>query len=133
MTEKEKQKDVNTMKRGRTADSGAMRNSLMREAGDATWDHGRALALAATRSHIWISGPAAAEICYFQRPGRHPWFGVLPQDVLMSEGCTNWLRPLTWAWWETWPWGHEDKRAVPAPPLLQPLGEQALHLQWAAQ
>lgn len=29
---------------------------------------------------------------------------------------------------ETWPWGHENKRASPGPHQGQTLGEEALHL-----
>jgi hypothetical protein len=39
MEEKEKQKDVGTMKRGRAGDWTVVKNSMMRVAGDATWDH----------------------------------------------------------------------------------------------
>ena len=35
------------MKKGRTRDSRAMRNSLRRVASDATWDHGEVLSYAA--------------------------------------------------------------------------------------
>ena len=48
MEEKEKQKDVGTMKRGRTGDSSAVRNSLMLAAGDAIWDYGGVLVCAGT-------------------------------------------------------------------------------------
>ena len=40
MEEKEKQKDVGTMKRGRSGDWRVVRKGLMSVASDATWDHG---------------------------------------------------------------------------------------------
>jgi hypothetical protein len=55
MEEKEKQKDVYTMKRGRTGDSRVLRNSLVRVASDATRGCGE------------ICGPAAVGVCYHQR------------------------------------------------------------------
>jgi hypothetical protein len=44
MEKKEKQKDVGTMKRGRTGDSRVVRNSLMEVASEAARDHGWVLA-----------------------------------------------------------------------------------------
>lgn len=57
MEEKEIQKNVGTMNRERTGDSMVMRNSLICVANDATWEHGRVLACAATRDYVWVHGP----------------------------------------------------------------------------
>lgn len=38
-------------------------------------DHGAVLTCAATRGHIRVHGPAAAGVCYHQRPGRYPGLG----------------------------------------------------------
>lgn len=52
------------MKRGRTGDLRVVRNSPVRVAVDATWDHGGVLAYAITRDHILVHIPAAAEVCF---------------------------------------------------------------------
>ena len=31
--------------------------------------------------------------------------------MVMSEDCVELAPPLTWASWESWPWGHESRRA----------------------
>jgi hypothetical protein len=89
------------MKRGRTGDSSVMRNSLMWVASDAAWDHGGALACAATRHYVWVCGPATAVVYYHQRPERHPWPGLSPRDMLISEICAELARQLTWAFRES--------------------------------
>lgn len=58
MEENEKQKDMNTKKRGRTGHSRVMRKRQLCVAGDATKEHG--IVLSATRRHVWVYGPAAA-------------------------------------------------------------------------
>ena len=53
MEEKEKQKDVCTVKRGRAGYWNT-----------ASQGHDKVLAHAATEDHVWIHGPAAVGICY---------------------------------------------------------------------
>lgn len=48
--------------------------------------------------------------------------------MLMSESCAELALLLTWALWESWPWGHENRRADPAPTQLRCLGERAPHI-----
>ena len=112
-------------------------------------------------------GPAASGICYHQRPGKCLWCGSLPGDMLMAEDCEPLLRtgaleswlyspPNIAVWmrerypsslslltiygrWKSWPWGHESRRAIPAPtfaaalrradpvPCLDSTVELALH------
>lgn len=71
MENKEKQRDVGTMKRGRTGHTRVARNEEQPDviAGDPTWNHGRVLACAATGGHIWGHDPAVAGFCYHQKPG----------------------------------------------------------------
>lgn len=76
MGEKEKQEDVGTMKRGRTVNSKVVKNSLMFVAGNASSDYDEVLACAATQGYIWDHSPAAAGLCYHQRPGEPPWPGL---------------------------------------------------------
>jgi hypothetical protein len=35
---------------------------------DATWNHGGVLACADPGGHVWVCGPAAAGVCFHQRP-----------------------------------------------------------------
>lgn len=65
-------------------------------------DHGVVPACAGTRVHIWVFDPAAASVCYHQRPGRCLWSELLPWEMLMSGGCAELLPPLAWASWESW-------------------------------
>lgn len=55
----------------------------------------------------------------------HPWSGLLPENMLMSEGCVE--LALAWASWDSWPWGHESRRADPTPSKLQYPGECSVH------
>jgi hypothetical protein len=70
-------------------------------------DHGRVLACAATGGHIWVRDPAVAGVCYHQRLHRCPWSWLPLGDLLMSEGCAELAPPISWAWRDSWPWGHE--------------------------
>jgi hypothetical protein len=66
-------RNVGTIKKGRTGDSRVVRNSLMQATGDTIWDHGRVLAYAVTHGHIRFHGPAVAGgVCYYQKPGGVP-------------------------------------------------------------
>lgn len=62
----EKQKNVVTMKIGRTKDSRVVRDSLLPGACNTSWDHGGVLSCAATVGHVWVCGPVAARIYYHQ-------------------------------------------------------------------
>lgn len=42
-----------------------------------------------------------------------PWSGLLPGDIMMSEGCAELTSTLTWVLWENWSWGPESRRADP--------------------
>lgn len=53
------------------------------------------LASAATGGHVCTHGPVAAIVCFHQKPGRSPWSGLLPRDVLLSEGCAESAPPPT--------------------------------------
>lgn len=94
---------MGTAKRGRTGDSRVVRNSLMRGAGDATQGHGEVLTCPATNCHVWVPGAAAAEICYYQMPSRHPWSELWSSAMLMTEGYAELAPPFFWALWESWP------------------------------
>ena len=63
MEEKRKQKDVDTMKRGRTEGLKERPDSVT---GDTTWDHGGVLACAATKGDMWVHTPAGTGVCYYQ-------------------------------------------------------------------
>lgn len=52
--EEKNQEDVSITKRGRTDDLRVLKNSLMWEASNATYDHGKVLACAATKGHVWV-------------------------------------------------------------------------------
>lgn len=73
----EKQKDMCTMRRGKTGGSREVKNCLMSVATDAT------------RNHVWVHYPAAAGVCYYQRPGKHPWSRLPYSDMLLSVGCAE--------------------------------------------
>lgn len=62
--------------------------------------HGVVLAKAATKSHVWVCGPAVAGVSvivygpsYHQRPMRCPWSGLSLQTMWISEG-----RAVTWGY-----------------------------------
>ena len=80
MEEKEKQKDVGTMKTGRTRHSRVHLGTR--------WGPGLCC------NHIWGHSFITAGVCYHQRPGGCPWSGLLPGNMLMSEGCAK-LVPLS--------------------------------------
>ena len=67
----------------------------------ATWDHGRVLAWALPGDHLLVHCYAAAVVYYHQRPERHPWPGLSPRDMLISEICAELARQLTWAFRES--------------------------------
>lgn len=52
-------------------------------------NHGEALTCAVTEGHVYVRGPDTAGICCHQRPGGHPWPGLLLGDMLMSECCAE--------------------------------------------
>lgn len=59
---------------------------------------------------------------------------VCHQSAWKRERCPPLSLPLaTYSRLESWTWGHETKRAVPIPHLLQCLGELAQHLAWTKQ
>jgi hypothetical protein len=120
------------MKRHRARDLKVLGNSLMWVAGDATWDHSGVLACSATKGHVWVHGPAAAWVCYHQRPGHAPGLGCCP-------GTCSCLRAV-----QTWPHsspghcGGTDPEYVRAEDLtlctsqLQYLRKQSLHIAGVA-
>jgi hypothetical protein len=59
----------------------------------------------------WGSRPAGAGVCYDQRPGGCPWSGLLPGDILVSEGCAELTSTLTWGLWKNWSWGAGEQES----------------------
>ena len=47
------------------------------------------MGLGAQRPLLWVCGPATAVVYYHQRPERHPWPGLSPRDMLISEICAE--------------------------------------------
>lgn len=111
----------------------------------ATWGHGVIWAQAAFRSHVWVHGLVAAQVCvdvpslcYHQKLCRYPWFGFPPKEILCAEiapplafGCIVEVILMT----EVHvcqgcehdrvepgrivsPWGYESRRAVYTPHWL---------------
>lgn len=117
--ERERRERCGTVKRGRSGSSRGMRNS---------WGHGGVTTCAASSGHIWVSIPAAVGICYHQRPGGHPWSGLLPRDMLIFESCAELAPPLPWALRESWPWKQENRGADHTLSQLQYLGEWDRHI-----
>jgi hypothetical protein len=107
--------------RNRIGDSQVMRQTLMWEAGNGTWDYGGLLDCVATRVHIWVYW-----LCNIMGllPPKARQMSLVWASTLMSEGCVELDPPLTSASWESWPWGPECRKAAPAPSQLQYLGEQ---------
>ena len=63
-----------------------------------TLGHGEVTAHAATEGHVCVCGHAAVGVCdpyYQQRSWGYPWSGLLPKNMLMSEGCSEMALPLT--------------------------------------
>jgi hypothetical protein len=75
----------------------------------------------------WLESVNVSGRCYHQKPCRCPWSGLLPGAMLMSRGCAVLAPPLTWAQWESWPWGCDSGRAGPAPLQRHHSGECLPH------
>ena len=78
----------------------------------------------AMEGNVWVCGPAATGVCYHQRPGIHPWSGLLPGTMLMSERCTEMAHPSL-----GYHGCHESRRASPATHELLYLTLVAQHWQ----
>lgn len=48
-----------------------------------------------TGDYLRICGSAAAGVYYHQRLDEQPLSGLLPQNILISEGCVELSQPLT--------------------------------------
>lgn len=68
-----------------------------------------------------------------QDHGRSACAPHLPYDSVSGQRWPPTLPLNAWGSWENWPCGHESGRAAPFSYYLQHLGEQTLHLSWAAQ
>jgi hypothetical protein len=107
MEEKEKQKGVGTVKRGRTGDSNIVRNGL-----------------------IWVVMTIAAGVCYHQRPDGIPGLGCHLGSVGAWRLCRTVLTPYLGIMGglalEAWKQVNSD----PSPRQLQYFGEQPLPELW---
>jgi hypothetical protein len=91
---------------------------------DVTWDHGGVLAYTATMYHIRVSCQGSV---FTKGQADMLVMGYHPGGMFMSEGYAELAPSFTWAFWRSWPWGHDSNRAVPSPHQLQHLGDQAPH------
>lgn len=93
MEEREEQRDVGSVRRGRTGHWAVVGNNLMWVAGDATWEHGggrEVLACAATKAIVWVRGHRGL------LPPKAGWMSLVwasTRDMLMSEGCVEMAQP----------------------------------------
>lgn len=120
------------MKSNKTGDLMVERNSLLLLASDVAWHKGGVLAWATARGHVWILGPVESVVCYHQRSGEHSWSGLLPGDMLMSEGYgetgpTSYLRIM-----KELALGTGEQKANYTLDQLQYSGEWAMNFIWEA-
>lgn len=78
------------------------------------------------------SWSAAVRISYNQSPGGCLWSGMLPGDMLMSQGYAELDPPLTWVSWESSPWVPKSREADPGPSQLQCSGQPGPYLSEVA-
>lgn len=86
----EKQKDVDTMKKDRTADSRGHEEPDV----SPTWDHSGVLACVS-------QGEGTSWSVTLKHLGRCPWSGIPPRDLSISECCAELVLSFAWASWES--------------------------------
>lgn len=96
--EKQRQKRVYTMKRGRTEDLRVVKNRS-----DATYAPDEFQACAATEDYISLWGLEQQGSVNHKRTIEHLWSGQTPVAFLISEGFAELVLALTWASWESLP------------------------------
>lgn len=93
MEEKDKQKDVGTMKRNRTRELRILRNNLILVSGNAIWEHSMLLSCADIRSYNWVYALQHQGSVTTKGKADFPSLGWHPRMCWYLRTIQNWPRP----------------------------------------